>query len=436
MTHTFSRHARNQTARDRAGSALRRAGLLIASLLIASLLLPAPAGAGQEVTLDGVVHVKNGATPSQGRQTLQLEKLWSAGGEDEETLFGLITQVQTDPQGNMYLLDTQLSEVRVFSPAGEELRTIGREGEGPGEVRTPVDLVMLPDRTLGLVQAFPGKVVKIDLEGNPAGTINVGGSDPAQGNLVVLLDVRPRGDELVVAGMLIGVKPDGSGQSRTRILSSYSLDGQEKVRYCSHVTELNFQDLKFKESEEYFVFPRRWALDAQGRVYAATARDRYEIQVYNADGTVARVIEREFARPKRSAIEQSRIQSVADAQKRQIPVEIAIELEEYEPVIARIQIMDNGEIWVAHSGSHRDQPAGVLITYDVFDPAGHFARQVAVACEGDGDNDGLFFFGADRALLVKGLSDAAMALQGGGGAVPEGEEEPAPMEVICFAVKR
>lgn len=429
----------NRTARtyafDRGGDALGRV-LLVSLWLAACLLIPAVAMAGQEATVDGVLHVRNGATPSQGRQTLALERLWSAGGEDEDVLFGLITQVQVDEQENIYLLDTQLSEVRVFSPSGEELRTIGREGEGPGEVRTPVDLVMLPGRTLGLVQAFPGKIIKLDLEGNPAGTIEVGGSDPAQGNLVVLLDARARGNELVAAGMMIGVKPDGSGQTRTRMLSSFSLEGQEKVRYCSHATELNFQDLKFKETDEYFVFPRRWALDDQGRVYAAIARDRYEIHVYNPDGTVARVIEREFSRPKRSPIEQARIQSVADAQKRQIPVEITIELEEYEPVIARIDVRDNGEIWVTHSASHRDQPEGILSTYDVFDPAGHFVRQVAVACEGDRDNDGLFFFGEGRALLVKGIADAALALQGGGGAVPEGEEEPAPMEVVCFAVKR
>jgi hypothetical protein len=78
-----------------------------------------------------------------------------------------------------------------------------------------------------------------------------------------------------------------------------------------------------------------------------------------------------------------------------------------------------------------------MITYDVFDPAGNFVKQVAVACEGDGEEDGLFFFGSDRALLVKGLVDAAISLQGGGGAATEteGEEEPAPMEIVCFTLK-
>ncbi|MCX5737063.1 MAG: hypothetical protein NTZ61_00915, partial [Proteobacteria bacterium] len=364
-----------------------------------------PVLAGQEVTIEGVVHVQNGATPSQGTQTLKLEKLWSAGGaSDEETLFGLITQVQVDDQGNVYLLDTQLSDVKVLSAAGAPLKTLSRQGEGPGEVRTPIDMLFMPDGTIGLVQAFPGRIVQIDRDGNPAGTFSIGGDDPTQGGFVVLLDTRARGGELVIAGMQISMKPDQSGQSRTRFLSSYTMDGKEKVRYVERKSELDLKNLKIIEGDEYFVFPRRWALDSAGRVYAATARDRYQINVYNTDGSLARVIEREYARPKRNAQETARIQAAMDAQTRQVPVKIETQIEEYEPVIARIQIMDNCEIWVMNSASTRDLPAGVMINFDVFDPAGNFVRAVAVACDANGDQDGLFFFGKDRALVVTGLA--------------------------------
>lgn len=412
-------------------SPLRRArvwGVVLA--LVAAL----PAGAGQEVTVAGVVHVKNGPSPSEGRQTLELEKLWSAGGEDDDVLFGLISQVRTDEEGNLYLLDTQLSEVKVFSPSGRLVKTLSREGEGPGEVRLPIDLLFMPGGSLGLVQSFPGKIVQVDREGHPAGTFTIGGADAAQGGFVLMLDALARGEDLVIAGMQIQMKPDGTGQTRTRILASYGMDGREKVRYASSSTEIDLQNFRVVERDDYFVFPRRWAIDAQGRIYAPIERDRYAITVYNPDGSVARVIEREFSPPKRSPIELARVQSVIDAQRRQVPIEFHVDLAETEPAIARIQVREGGEIWVAHSGSHRDQPEGVLMTYDVFDPSGHFVRQVSIACQGNRDNDGLFFLGPDRVLLVKGLADAAMALQGAGSSAA-GEEEAEPMEIVCYRIR-
>jgi hypothetical protein len=106
-------------------------------------------------------------------------------------------------------------------------------------------------------------------------------------------------------------------------------------------------------------------------------------------------------------------------------------------VIQRVQIMDNGEMWIMNSASTRDLPAGIMMNFDVFDPAGNFVRQVAVACDANGDQDGLFFFGKDQALVVTGLADAAMALQGAAGAGADEEgEEPAPMEVICYKTLR
>ena len=64
----------------------------------------------------------------------------------------MIAQIATGPEGDIYLLDQQLTEVKVFSRAGDYLRTIGREGEGPGEFRRPGDMFLLPDGNVGVLQ--------------------------------------------------------------------------------------------------------------------------------------------------------------------------------------------------------------------------------------------------------------------------------------------
>ena len=78
-------------------------------------------------------------------------------------------------------------------------------------------------------------------------------------------------------------------------------------------------------------------------------------------------------------------------------------------------------------------PASVDVPVDVYDPEGHFIKQVSVACEGDGREDALLFAGENHFILVKGLMGGIEAMQGGGGE-DAGEEEPAPMEVVYYKV--
>jgi hypothetical protein len=63
------------------------------------------AAATEEVLVDGVLHVRNGETPRDGITTVQLQEVWRVGGEDDEHIFGVISDVLVDDAGNLYLLD-------------------------------------------------------------------------------------------------------------------------------------------------------------------------------------------------------------------------------------------------------------------------------------------------------------------------------------------
>ncbi len=66
--------------------------------------------------------------PSQGVVPLDLVELWRAGGEDEDVIFGRIVDLKRHANGNVYVLDNQLCQVVVFSPDGEHLEDLSREG--------------------------------------------------------------------------------------------------------------------------------------------------------------------------------------------------------------------------------------------------------------------------------------------------------------------
>jgi hypothetical protein len=413
--------------------------VLVLSTLVAWLAFSPPSHAGEEVTIDGVLHVKNGNTGSEGVEILNLQEQWRIGGDDDEVFFGVISRVMADDDGNVYLLDSQLSEVQVFSPAGEYLRTLSREGDGPGEVRNPNDMIFMPDGSLGLVQQFPGKIIKVDMEGNPAGEFTPGNLDPTSGGFIALADAKSGGGNLVLGGVNITMDTSVGAQDRNCYVASFAEDGSEQTRYQELNYRWEFPDVVLDEWEMLFIW-RRWVVDQQGRVLIPPVRDQYLINVYRPDGSLERVIERDFTSFERGDDTPSVTQTIMEAIQRQVQrqglPQATTNIEKTEPDVGSIHLGEDGSIWVLNSRGIRNQPEGIMVTYDVFDSDGHFRKEVQIACEGDGVRDGLFFLPQNRVILVTGFVDAVLAQMGGGDAeLDEGAEEPMPMEIVCFSIQ-
>ena len=129
-------------------NSIRIAALSVAMTVLTLAALPA---VGQEET-------KNPAKAPKGVETLELEEVWRAGGyDDEEVLFGVITDIIADEDGNFYLLDSQLNEIQVYSPDGVYQRTIGREGEGPENFGRLSTCCCCPTATSGCCRPFPAR---------------------------------------------------------------------------------------------------------------------------------------------------------------------------------------------------------------------------------------------------------------------------------------
>lgn len=73
------------------------------------------------------------------RGDIQLEEEFSVM-EAEDFFFGSIADVAVDSEGRIYVADAGEQHVKVLSPEGELLETIGQEGEGPGEFQRPHDI--------------------------------------------------------------------------------------------------------------------------------------------------------------------------------------------------------------------------------------------------------------------------------------------------------
>ncbi len=78
------------------------------------------------------------------RETVRIGSMEGEGPE----LFGRIAGLELGAEGEVYVLDSQASEIRVFGRDGAFLRAFGGVGEGPGELRNPAGLALDADETL------------------------------------------------------------------------------------------------------------------------------------------------------------------------------------------------------------------------------------------------------------------------------------------------
>ena len=94
----------------------------------------------------------------EARTLLRLGKLSVDGGEGPE-VFGLIWDVEMDHAGNIYVLDMDNYQVRIFDSAGQYVEGFGGPGNGPEQFRAPRGLELLDDGRL--VVADRGNALKV-----------------------------------------------------------------------------------------------------------------------------------------------------------------------------------------------------------------------------------------------------------------------------------
>ena len=382
---------------------------------------------GSEETRDGVLHVMNPAQPMLPEVTLKPQELWRIGGDTdaEGEFFGVINQVTTDSDGNIYLLDLQLNEIKIFSPDGTYIRTIGREGEGPGEFRAPTGLFFVPSGEVGVLQANPLKIVLLTKTGEPAGeypTPKIEGE-----GFVTVAGARPAGDQLVCLAMGNNFIQEKGTFIQTIMLRGIDSNGTVVASYYDEPRVLDFASPVFHE-KDWDTIQNRWATSPDGRVFGCAEHGSYAVTIWTPDGSVDRVVHAEHSPHKRTAEEREYLEGIWSVFTRQAPG-ASVQIEDYDNPVAAIYTRDDGSLWVMNSeGSHPDD--GTLGTFDVFDRNGRFVKKVSIEGEGTPRQDGYFFVG-DRLYVVTEFLGAVLAMQGGGSDV-EGDEEAEPMSVICY----
>lgn len=369
-----------------------------------------------------------GTAPAQMAdvQFVDLEELWEVGAEDdEEVIFGVISSVTVDGEGNVYVLDRQLTEVSMFSAAGEYLGPVGREGEGPGEYSRIGHVFVTRPGEIGVVQRMPGRIVTVNTDGTPGDAIPL--PEAFESSPAYFFSAERAGDGLVLSARQLARTPEGI--RFTTALVRIAADGTEVARLTEWSEVRNQSELVVEEKSNA---PVLWAVDDAGNVYMNDEFDAFAVKVYDSSGALLRTLSRPYQHRQRT--DQEMELNTPRMRIRQRGGGGVVEAEgipsETDRDVQAIFVRADGAVWVLGSHGAFDAPEGILATFDVFSPEGTYLRQVALRGEGDFRDDGIHLVG-DRVFVTRGFQAALRADRGIGS---DEDQDAEPMSVICYRI--
>ncbi len=312
--------------------------------------------------------VDNGDTDDTAVETVTMFKTDSIGVElgDSTQMFGAIEGIVTGSDGNIAVLDRAACCIKIFSPRGEFLRQISREGNGPGELVSAAFLTITENGTLILT-------------GDGSETLGIHafdyytgewlGSEPSFGSPPTCLE-GAGGKTYMRKFLDIEVV---NGEPMILIQITLNEIGAEEPLVVFHEERIPFdpQDMSAIISLVWFGYDL--ACDFSGRFYIAPrSTEEAIVYAYDQNGAELFTIELDLEPVERNAeeLETERLVLVAKAiAMDDAEVISTLEADPYKPMIRGIETDTEGNLWVLLGGAA--QP-----TFEVFNSSGEYLQRV------------------------------------------------------------
>lgn len=336
------------------------------------------------------------------RGSAKLVEEVSVGALDgaEEYLFGQILDLAVDAEGGLYVFDGQAPALRYFDRRGAYVRTLGREGQGPGEYR---------DASLGLaIRRADGRVVMRDPRNarlnvyNPDGSVS--DSWPVESGLFTSQAMMLDTSDHMFLRILTG-RPEPNSPWPIALLH---MDERGQI------LDTIVPPVLPNEPGGVSAYSKVWTVGLSGGLVIGV-NDRYSIRHYRPDGTVLR-IERDVApiaylpeeKAERAARNAWRMRTQGEFMTSELPA-----TPDTKPFYRSLSVGAEGRLWVeryteAEEGPAIQTPAPPGVeppppsmwreprVYDVFEVDGTFLGSVRVPGRTD-----LSVFRGDRVWGVR-----------------------------------
>ena len=296
---------------------------------------------------NGITIVKNPKEPMYSEEVFNLVEELAIGGADEreEYMFSSIRYVAVNEDERIYILDYKEAHVKVFDKDGKYLMTIGRPGQGPGELNRPRIISLNQNELMAL--ELGGRFSFFSLNGE------------------FLRHLSGK------AGRALSAMIDSKGN----IVLTEAISESDNPRYqvkkfdtkMNLIAEIDSSPLPDIQRYNPFMAVGHWQIDKDDNIVYGYP-ETYEIKIYNPEGKLIKKITKKYDPVEISEKEKKE-------QTESLPPQIkdnAI-FPKYYPAFYRLCLDDEGRIFVQTWEKIGDQD---IYYHDVFDSEGRYIAKV------------------------------------------------------------
>jgi len=303
---------------------------------------------GKIEKIDGITVIKNPKQPIYGKNVFILAEELSIGkaGRGEEYIFSRVRSIAVDEKKRIYVLDTKEAHVKVFDKNGDYVKTVGRKGQGPGEMSLPFSICITSQNEIMVQDLNNRRIMFYSLDGNfikslsTAKILIVGSNIDSKGNIIGI--VSTRGPEK----QTIELKKFDSNLNYLYSLSSFSLPSGSST-FNPFMSELC------------------WAVSKEDSVVCGYP-EKYEIKVFDPEGEVIKKVVKDY---KPIKITQEEIEE----RKKRLPGPMKLDIPPYHSAYQDFSIDEENRIFV-QTWERAENEEGYY--YDVFNSEGKYIAKI------------------------------------------------------------
>jgi hypothetical protein len=307
---------------------------------------------------DGIKTITNPEYPRDGRfvAKLTLEMTCGEEGGVEAATLNRPLDLRVDDHGNIYVMDLRDGHIKVYDDGGKFVRTIGRQGQGPGEFGAQAWFDLMSKKRVCILDSLQSRVMFLTTEGKYISMFSLEGYYRS-----VAVDEQ---DRIYLAKWGAVEEPKLSSEFREipYLTSIFRTDMTGKNRV--HLTDFQGETEFMKAMGQGVVgfggiFMIVWNVSRDGRLYGGY-NEEYAITAYGPDDKPEFAFGRAFKRVKNTRFKGP------------------MALKKYLPVFGRsnhtILFDEDGNVWIE---LYKDDEKKNSL-YDVFSPEGIYLKQVKI----------------------------------------------------------
>ncbi len=317
--------------------------------------------------VNNVELVHNFEQPLYPEKTVTFEEEVTFGEENEsgEVHLYMPGRYTVGGNGSVYISDRGDRAIKEYDSSGKYVRTIGKEGQGPGEFQGIADLQILPD----------GRLIVLDFKSNRLSIFNPEGKFLTSSNLphsmftiYLTTDSTFTSDETVY-------RPE-----KKHSIKTFDFSGIELMSFGDFVTVkpkiLRSKGMAFALGIPYIPLSV-FAGDNKNQLLFHCLNSEYLIEVYDKNGVLFRKIYRPYTPLPFTGKDREEFIKNVSKNPNKVFVEMAKEAELPRiKTVTNIMIMDTyGKLWVS-TNETKTENGRTLYSYDIFSEKGYYDTRI------------------------------------------------------------